>query len=76
MNAAQYSAFQLGSGISANALLLGIEAFVNMAVVMGLVPTKGLALPFLSYGGSSLMASLMAVGIILNVSSKTPGEVR
>lgn len=57
-------------------LLLGIEAFVNMAVVMGLVPTKGLALPFLSYGGSSLMASLMAVGIILNVSSKHPGELR
>jgi cell division protein FtsW len=57
-------------------LLLGIEAFVNMAVVMGLVPTKGMALPFLSYGGSSLMASLMAVGIILSVSSKTPGEVR
>jgi len=57
-------------------LLIGIEAFVNMAVVMGLVPTKGLALPFLSYGGSSLMASLMAVGIILNVSSKSAGEVR
>ena len=57
-------------------LLIGIEAFVNMAVVMGLVPTKGLALPFLSYGGSSLIATLMAVGIILNVSSKTPGEVR
>jgi cell division protein FtsW len=57
-------------------LLIGIEAFVNMAVVMGLVPTKGMALPFLSYGGSSLMATLMAVGIILNVSSKTPGEVR
>lgn len=57
-------------------LLIGIEAFVNMAVVMGLVPTKGLALPFLSYGGSSLMATLMAVGIILNVSSKNPGELR
>ena len=57
-------------------LLIGIEAFVNMAVVMGLVPTKGLALPFLSYGGSSLMATLMAVGIILNVSSRNPGELR
>ena len=54
-------------------LLIGIEAFVNMAVVMGLVPTKGLALPFLSYGGSSLIATLVAVGIILNISKRTEG---
>jgi cell division protein FtsW len=55
------------------AVLLGIEAFVNMAVVTGLLPTKGLALPFISYGGSSLLISLFAVGIVLNISSHMRG---
>jgi cell division protein FtsW len=54
-------------------LLLGLEAFTNMAVVMSLLPTKGLALPFLSYGGSSLVMSLVAVGVLLNVSSQIQG---
>ncbi len=50
-------------------LLLGLEAFVNLAVCMGLLPTKGLALPFISYGGTSLVVSLLAVGILLNIST-------
>ncbi|MDX2482007.1 MAG: putative lipid II flippase FtsW [Desulfuromusa sp.] len=50
-------------------LLLGLEAFVNLAVCMGLLPTKGLALPFVSYGGTSLVVSLVAVGILLNIST-------
>jgi cell division protein FtsW len=50
-------------------LLLGLEAFVNLAVCMGLLPTKGLALPFISYGGTSLVVCLLAVGILLNISS-------
>jgi cell division protein FtsW len=57
----------LAFGISS---LLGIEAFVNMAVVTGICPTKGLALPFVSYGGSSLIITLFAIGIVLNVSSR------
>jgi cell division protein FtsW len=57
-------------------LLLGLEAFVNIAVVMGMLPTKGLALPFLSYGGTSLLTTLASVGILLNISAHVPGEVR
>ncbi|OHE23225.1 MAG: cell division protein FtsW [Syntrophobacterales bacterium RBG_19FT_COMBO_59_10] len=50
-------------------MMLALEAFINMAGVMGLIPLKGLALPFLSYGGTSLIMSLIAVGILLNISS-------
>lgn len=55
--------------------LLGLEAFINFGVVMGILPTKGLALPFISYGGSSLIVSLMAIGILLNVSTHTGEQV-
>jgi cell division protein FtsW len=48
-------------------LLLCLEGVVNMAVVLGLLPTKGLPLPFLSYGGSSLTASCLAVGMLLSI---------
>ncbi|MBU2055128.1 MAG: putative lipid II flippase FtsW [Proteobacteria bacterium] len=50
-------------------MMLALEAFINIAGVMGLIPLKGLALPFLSYGGTSLIMSLIAVGILLNISS-------
>ncbi len=49
--------------------MLSLQAFVNMAVVCGLLPTKGLPLPFISYGGSNLIVSLLVVGIIGNVAS-------
>jgi cell division protein FtsW len=47
---------------------LALEAFINMAVIVGLVPFAGNALPFISYGGSNLFVSLAAVGILLNIS--------
>ncbi|MEJ2696756.1 MAG: putative lipid II flippase FtsW [Candidatus Sulfobium sp.] len=59
-------------------LMLSLQALVNFAVVTGLVPTKGLPLPFVSYGGSALLANMAAVGILLRVSrgddKQAPGE--
>jgi cell division protein FtsW len=46
------------------------QALVNMSVVLGLLPTKGIPLPFVSYGGSSLLVNLVAVGILLNISQQ------
>jgi cell division protein FtsW len=56
----------LASGLT---MMLALEAVINIAGVMGLIPLKGLALPFLSYGGTSLIMSLVAVGMLLNISA-------
>ena len=45
-----------------------LQAFFNISVVLGLLPTKGIPLPFVSYGGSSLLINLLGMGILLNVS--------
>ncbi|MDF1535822.1 MAG: putative lipid II flippase FtsW [bacterium] len=58
----------LGAGLT---LMIGIQALINGMVVLGLLPTKGLPLPFISYGGSSLLTSMMAAGIILNVAGRS-----
>lgn len=44
------------------------QALVNLSVVLGLMPTKGIPLPFISYGGSSLLVMLLATGVLLNIS--------
>ena len=73
LNAPDEFSCYLAFGIT---LLIGMQAFVNMAVVLGMVPTKGLALPFLSYGGTSLVTTLAAIGLLLNVSRHLPGALR
>ncbi len=55
-------------------LLVGIQVLINMSVVSGLLPTKGLTLPFVSYGGSSLIMSLVAMGILLSISRAGPTD--
>jgi cell division protein FtsW len=48
--------------------MVAVQAFVNISVVLGLMPTKGIPLPFVSFGGSSLLINLVGMGILLNVS--------
>jgi cell division protein FtsW len=50
--------------------MIGIQAFFNISVVLALLPTKGIPLPFLSYGGSSLLIMLASVGVLLNISKQ------
>ena len=52
-------------------MVIAMESFINIAGVMGLIPLKGLVLPFLSYGGTAFIMSMTAVGILLNISTQT-----
>ena len=49
-------------------LMIGIQALTNMGVTVGILPTKGLTLPFISLGGSSLLVSMACMGVLLNIS--------
>lgn len=57
--------YYLAIGLS---LMISLQSLINFAVATGMVPTKGLPLPFISYGGSSLLVNMAAIGILLNIS--------
>jgi cell division protein FtsW len=59
----------LGVGVSS---LFALQVLINVAVVIGLVPTKGLPLPFLSYGGSSIVMALAQLGVLLALARRAP----
>ncbi|MEE9613083.1 MAG: FtsW/RodA/SpoVE family cell cycle protein, partial [Desulfatiglandales bacterium] len=67
LNARDLYSSYLAMGISC---FIGLQVLVNMGVVMGLLPTKGLPLPLISYGGSSLVINLLSIGILLNISAR------
>ena len=56
--------------------LFGLQTIVNMCVVLGLLPTKGLPLPFVSYGGTALVMSLFMAGVLANISARVPEPSR
>ena len=58
----------LATGITA---MVVVQAFFNISVVLGLMPTKGIPLPFISYGGTSIFVTLASVGVLLNITQST-----
>ena len=55
-------------------LMIVLQAFVNISVVLGLMPTKGITLPLVSHGGSSLLINLLALGVLLNISQHATAD--
>jgi cell division protein FtsW len=60
--------FMLASGVT---FLIGLQAFINIGVVSGALPNKGLPLPFISYGGSNLLVMLTCIGLLMNVAIRS-----
>jgi len=72
IRAALYAEDEYGSYIAFGiSMLFGVQALVNLAVAMAMLPTKGLTLPFVSFGGSSLLVNCAALGVLLAVSRGT-----
>jgi cell division protein FtsW len=55
---------------------IGFQAFINMGVNLGALPTKGLTLPFMSYGGSALMMNLVAIAVVLRIDAENKKMMR
>jgi cell division protein FtsW len=69
LRAATYAPDAFGAFLALGlTMMIVLQAFVNISVVMGLLPTKGITLPLVSNGGSSLLVNLLAMGVLLNVS--------
>ncbi len=73
VNACDTFGLLLGSGLS---FLIGMQAFINVAVVTSVLPNKGLPLPFISYGGSNLVMMLAIVGILLSIARQANPAAR
>jgi cell division protein FtsW len=52
--------------------IFAFQGLINTAVVLGAIPAKGLTLPFVSYGGTSLLTSMLCAGVLLNISRRAP----
>jgi cell division protein FtsW len=70
--APDYLAVLLSLGLT---MLITLQALLNMAVVLGLVPTKGMPLPFISYGGSAFLANCIAVGVLANIARSSAKRI-
>jgi len=55
--------------------LLAAQMFINIGMTMGLMPVTGMTLPFVSYGGSSLIANSLALGLLVNVARHKPRQI-
>jgi len=71
MRTARYSRDSFGAALCVGfAAFVGYQVFVNVGMLLGLLPVTGIPLPFISYGGSSLLLNAVMVGLVLNVSSR------
>ena len=68
MNAPDFLGMMLAGGIT---VMIGVQVAINVAVVTSSMPPTGVALPFISYGGNSLLIFMTSVGILLNISKKS-----
>lgn len=77
MNIAKNSKSTFGMITAAGlTLYIGIQVIINTGVALGMLPTKGLTLPFISYGGTSLVVNMAAMGILMNIGASDDGSER